>query len=97
MIFKNFSNPNHVPSRADDFQEQLQITSLALESVSDGVLITDANGIITSANNSFYSITGWSEIDIIGRKCTFLQGPGDPFCWNYPGHDGPATRRISPC
>ena len=57
MISKNFSNPNHVSSHADDFQEQLQITSLALESVSDGVLITDANGIITSANNSFYSIT----------------------------------------
>ena len=75
MIFKNFSNPNHLSSHADDFQEQLQITSLALESVSDGVLITDANGIITSANNSFYSITGWSEIDIIGRTCSFLQGP----------------------
>ena len=75
MIFKNFSNPNHLSSHADDFQEQLQITSLALESVSDGVLITDANGIITSANNSFYSITGWSEKDIIERKCTFLQGP----------------------
>ena len=75
MIFKNFSNPNHLSSHADDFQEQLQITSLALESVSDGVLITDANGIITSANNSFYSITGWSEKDIIERTCSFLQGP----------------------
>ena len=75
MIFKNFSNSNHVSYHADDFQEQLQITSLALESVSDGVLITDANGIITSANNSFYSISGWSEKDIIGRTCSFLQGP----------------------
>ena len=75
MISKNFSNPNHVSSHADDFQEQLQITSFALESVSDGVLITDANGIITSANNSFYSITGWSKKDIIGRTCSFLQGP----------------------
>ena len=75
MIFKNFSNPNHLPSHANDFQEQLQITNLALESVSDGVLITDANGIITSANNSFYSITGWSEKDIIERTCSFLRGP----------------------
>lgn len=38
------------------------------------MLITDANGIIISANNSFYSITGWSEKDIIERTCSFLRG-----------------------
>jgi PAS domain S-box-containing protein len=55
--------------------EQLRVSDLALKAVSEGVLITGANGEILSANGAFVSITGFSEAEILGRPCNFVQGP----------------------
>lgn len=47
----------------------------ALASVSQGVIITDKEHNILSVNQAFTSITGYSEPEVIGRNCRFLQGP----------------------
>ncbi len=55
--------------------ESQRISDLALSAISQGVLITDADGRITSANSAFVSITGFQEAEILGRTCNFVQGP----------------------
>ncbi len=56
-------------------REKLRVSDLALKSISQGVLITNADGLILSANDAFSSITGFSEAEILGRSCRFVQGP----------------------
>jgi len=52
----------------------LNISDIAFRAVSQGILITNAERLITSANPAFCRITGYSEEEIIGRNCKFLQG-----------------------
>ncbi|WAB82939.1 diguanylate cyclase [Microcella daejeonensis] len=47
----------------------------ALESVSEGSLITDRDGMTIYANAAFTAITGYGADDIIGSDCRLLQGP----------------------
>ena len=53
----------------------LRLSDTALKSVSQGVLITDAEHRIVSANAAFSAITGYSEAEIVGKNCNLLQGP----------------------
>lgn len=49
----------------------------AVEASSDGIVITDLQGDgqpIVYANPAFEAMTGYSQADIIGRNCRFLQG-----------------------
>ena len=56
-------------------EENLKVSDLALKSISQGVIITDANRLILSSNAAFSTITGYSIPEILGRNCKFLQGP----------------------
>ena len=56
-------------------EESLKVSDLALKSISQGVIITDANRLILSSNAAFSAITGYSIPEILGRNCKFLQGP----------------------
>ena len=56
-------------------EENLILKEKVLREISQGVIITDANRLIISANPAFLSITGYSEGEILGRDCKFLQGP----------------------
>ncbi|KQV24613.1 bifunctional diguanylate cyclase/phosphodiesterase [Yonghaparkia sp. Root332] len=47
----------------------------ALETVSEGSLITDAERHTIYANPAFTTITGYRADEIIGTNCRFLQGP----------------------
>lgn len=53
-----------------------------LNSVSCGVLTTDANLRITSFNRSAELITGWTESEVLGRECSDILRPADghSFC-----------------
>ena len=53
---------------------QLRISDHALKSISQGVIISGPDGRIQSANAAFLTITGYSEPEIVGRTCDFLQG-----------------------
>jgi PAS domain S-box-containing protein len=59
--------------------EKLRLRETALNSISQGVLISDENRKIIYVNNSFTELTGYSESEVLGRNCAFLQGPdSDP-------------------
>jgi len=59
-------------------EEQLASLRLhhdALAAITQGVIITDADGQISYANKGFEKITGYAQREIIGRNCRLLQGP----------------------
>lgn len=47
----------------------------ALDAVSEGSLITDADKRIIYANAAIRTITGYSEEELLGKNCNMLQGP----------------------
>ncbi|WP_341953439.1 EAL domain-containing protein [Salinibacterium sp. TMP30] len=51
------------------------LLALALATVSEGSLITDAARETIYANPAFTEITGYAQSEIIGKNCRFLQGP----------------------
>ena len=55
-------------------EEALRLRNHALSSISQGVLIADANLRVTYANDSLVGITGFARNEIIGFPCGFLQG-----------------------
>lgn len=46
-----------------------------LNAVQEGVLITDANGIILATNDALMAIFGFNRAELLGRTCRFFQGP----------------------
>ena len=59
------------------FEENKRL-AIALDSASDGVLLTDPNlpdNPIVYANASFTNITGYAVSEVIGKNCRFLRGP----------------------
>jgi PAS domain S-box-containing protein len=58
-------------------QQQANILSMAMDSASNGIIIVDASKAskpIMFVNQSFSEITGYSEEDVLGLSCDFLQG-----------------------
>jgi two-component system, cell cycle sensor histidine kinase and response regulator CckA len=58
-------------------EETLRLRERALESVSQGIVITDSarpDNPILYANPAFERLTGYARADVIGRNCRFLQG-----------------------
>ena len=53
-------------------EDALRLRNQALSSISQGVLITDAELNVTYANDSFVTMTGFSLSEIIGLPCGFL-------------------------
>jgi PAS domain S-box-containing protein len=56
-------------------QVKTRLSDHALKAISQGVVITKSDMCIVSTNEAFETITGYSEADILGRNCSFLQGP----------------------
>ena len=51
----------------------------ALDSISEGVLITGHDQLTLYSNAAFTQITGYGREEMLGRNCNLLQGPGtDP-------------------
>ncbi len=50
--------------------------ALALDSIIEGCLISDAQRRTVYANDAFERVSGYSFDEIAGRNCSFLQGPG---------------------
>ncbi|MFT7110613.1 MAG: PAS domain S-box-containing protein [Psychrobacter glaciei] len=60
-------------------QRHTNILNMAINSASNGIIIVDASTRlqpIVFANQSFYDITGFTEKEVLGQKCNFLQGDG---------------------
>ncbi|CAN5566521.1 hypothetical protein BH09VER1_BH09VER1_48370 [soil metagenome] len=56
-------------------EETLRLRETALDAVSQSVLISDENRLIIYTNAAFTHNTGYSVADIIGKKCSIIQGP----------------------
>ncbi|MBA3946331.1 MAG: PAS domain S-box protein [Herpetosiphonaceae bacterium] len=63
-------------------EEALRLRDQAIAATTNGIILTDAtapDNPIIIVNPAFLQITGYSERDILGRNCRFLQGPAtDP-------------------
>lgn len=53
-------------------EDALRLRNHALSSISQGVLITDAELKVTYANDSFVAMTGYSRSEILGLPCGYL-------------------------
>ena len=53
----------------------LRVSELSLQAISQGVMITGPDQLITSVNAGFTAITGYSAAEVLGRNFKFLQGP----------------------
>ena len=55
-------------------ESALRVSDVALESISQGVIIVAPDRRILSVNSAFTKITGYSGSEVVGRTCRFLQG-----------------------
>lgn len=66
-------------SEALRLNSRLSVSEKVLESTSDGVIVTDANGVIQWVNAGFSRISGYSPEEAIGKRANLLksglQGP----------------------
>ena len=59
-------------------EAELRLRNAAIETAADGVIISDAQSPdqpIIYASPAFCHLTGYSEQDVLGKNCRFLQGP----------------------
>jgi PAS domain S-box-containing protein len=59
-------------------QSQLQLFAAALQGTVNGLIVVDAHSSeypILYANEAFTHLTGYSNVEVLGRNCRFLQGP----------------------
>jgi diguanylate cyclase (GGDEF)-like protein/PAS domain S-box-containing protein len=55
-------------SRERELDAQLQLSRQVFENTTDAIVIGDAHRRITSVNNAFTRITGYSEVEVLGKK-----------------------------
>ena len=58
----------HDLSRSRKVEERLRLSASVFENTDEGVVITDANGLIIDVNRAFSEITGYSREEVIGQN-----------------------------
>jgi PAS domain S-box-containing protein len=59
-------------------EEQLLLKSVAIESANDGIVLTDPtlpDNPIVYVSQGFLKLTGYTQSEVMGRNCRFMQGP----------------------
>ncbi|MEN9528917.1 MAG: hypothetical protein RI932_790 [Pseudomonadota bacterium] len=63
-------------------EEELRLKSIAIERANDGIVLTDPtlpDNPIVYVSYGFLKLTGYTQEEVIGRNCRFMQGPeSDP-------------------
>ncbi|HEO66119.1 MAG TPA: sensor domain-containing diguanylate cyclase, partial [Spirochaetes bacterium] len=54
-------------------EEELKLAAAVFQNTTEGIMVTDASGILQSVNSAFSRITGYSMDDVIGRKASILE------------------------
>ena len=52
--------------------ERLRLSAKIFENTQEGIVVTDAQGVILTVNQAFVAVTGYSEADAVGRKPNLL-------------------------
>lgn len=52
--------------------EKMRLAAKVFENTSEGVLVTDPNGVIVFTNQAFQEITGYSDADVLGKTPNIL-------------------------
>lgn len=80
----------HTLERKNNEQRaELLLKDAAIEAATTGIVVADAceqDNPIIYANKAFYRTTGYSEAEVIGRNCRFLQGED---------RDQPAIKKLA--
>ncbi len=59
--------------------DRVELLGQALESLSEGVCVSDDHGVVIFVNGAFTQITGYEQNDVLGSDLNILQGAGsDP-------------------
>ncbi len=53
--------------------EQSQYWQTVVQTMLDGLMVVDPDGIIISVNNAFETLTGYTEKELIGQSCDILE------------------------
>jgi len=62
-----------VAIRREDYEQRLRQAALVFDNTVEGVIITDAKGIILDANRAYTEITGYRREEAIGRKPSLIK------------------------
>ena len=54
-------------------EKRLRLSIRVFESADEGIIVTDAQGDIVATNPAFEKITGYREVDVLGRNPRFLK------------------------
>ena len=74
LVFSDVTERYRAEQAMRTSTEVLRLRDRALAEISQGVMITDAQGRITYVNPGFERLTGYSESAALGRTASFLQG-----------------------
>jgi diguanylate cyclase (GGDEF)-like protein/PAS domain S-box-containing protein len=64
-------------SERKEAEEKLRLAAKVMEHITDGVIVTDANGIIVAVNPAFSQVTSYSELDAIGQNQSILRAESE--------------------
>src|SRR5579864_8591448 len=53
--------------------EELRIAAIAFESSHEGMVVTDAKGVIVRVNQAFTRLTGYNASEVVGRSSELLR------------------------
>ncbi|WP_150275268.1 MFS transporter [Paenibacillus tepidiphilus] len=60
------------------YQDRLALTAEVFNSTGQGILVTDASGLIKSVNPAFTKLTGYSEEEVLGKQPSILKSGRQP-------------------
>jgi len=78
IISESFNGTSHYRMTAVDIserkhaEEQKQLAATVFEDSSEGVVITDSNGLIQRVNPAFTVMTGYLQAEVIGKNASIL-------------------------
>ena len=75
--YRDVTRREHDAAQLRKREEEAARLAMVAARTSNGVVITDATGVITWVNDGFTRMTGYGLEDVVGRRPgAFLQGPG---------------------
>ncbi|MBI4667334.1 MAG: diguanylate cyclase [Nitrospinae bacterium] len=78
-LFRSETAPLHIivtgidRTQRKQAEDRLKMTATVFDNAIEGIMITDANGVIQTVNPAFTAVTGYDQADVIGRTPRVLR------------------------